>query len=60
MGKPGAFPPELWELFLQSNFTARQMLPGLCEDDGEAPTVVADRTMREWRPRVEGLNLEAR
>ena len=60
VNEPDAFPPEFWELFLQSNFTA---LGGKCRPVCVGMTwrrLIAAGTMTEWRPRMEELNLEAR
>ena len=58
--EPDAFPPEVWELFLQSNLTA---LGGKCHPVRAGMTwrrLIAAGTMREWRPRMDEFNLEAR
>ena len=58
--EPDAFLPELWELFLQSNLTA---LGGKCRRVCVGMTwrrLIAAGTMREWSPRMEEPNLEAR
>ncbi|CAN0328772.1 unnamed protein product, partial [Scytosiphon promiscuus] len=57
---PGAFPPEFWQLFLQSNLTA---LGGKCRPVCVGMTwrrLLAAGTMRQWRPRLEEINREAR
>ena len=55
-----AFPPEVWEVFLQSNLTAlgAKYRPGCVGIT--CRRLIAAGTMREWRPRMEELNLEAR
>ena len=58
--EPDAFPPEFWELFLQSNLTA---LGEKCCPVCVGMTwrrLIAAGNMREWRPRMEEVNLEAR
>ena len=58
--EPDAFPSELWELFLQSNLTT---LGEKCHPVCVGMTwrrLIAAGTMREWRPRMEELKLEAR
>ena len=60
MDEPDVFPPEFWELFLQSNFTAlgkkcRSVCVGMT-----SRRLIAAGTMREWRPRMEEINLDAR
>lgn len=57
---PDAFPSEFWELFLQSNLTA---LGEKCRPVCVGMTwrrLLAAGTMRQWRPRMEELNIEAR
>ena len=58
--EPDAFPPEFRELFLQSNLTA---LGAKCRPFCVGMTwrrFITAGTMREWRSRMEELNLEAR
>ena len=58
--EPDAFSPEASELFLPSNLTA---LGEKCHPVCVGMTwrrLIAAGTMREWRPRMEELNLEAR
>ena len=55
-----AFPPELWQLFLQSNLTAlwekcRPVCVGM-----PWRRLLTDGAMRQWRPRLEETNREAR
>ena len=60
MDEPDAFPPEFSELFLQSNLTA---LGEKCHPVCAEMTwrrLIAAGTMREWRPRMEELNLEVK
>ena len=60
MDKPDAFPPEFWELFLKSNLT---VLGGKCRPVCVGMTwrrLIVAGTMREWRPHMEALKLEAR
>ena len=57
---PNAFPPEFWQLFLQSNLNAsgekcRPVCVGMAWR-----RLVAAGTMRQWRPRLEEVNREAR
>ena len=55
-----AFPPEFWQLFLQSNLTA---LGEKCRPVCMGMTwrrLTAAGTMRQWRPRLEDANREAR
>ena len=57
---PGAFPPEFGQLFLQSNLTA---LGGKCRPVCVGMTwrrLFAAGTTRQWRPRLEEINREAR
>ena len=57
---PGAFPPEFWQLFMQFNLTAlgekyRPVCVGMTWR-----RLIAAGTMRQWRPRLEEINREAR
>ena len=57
---PNAFPPEFMQLFLQSNLTAlgekcRPLCVGMTQR-----RLIAAGTMRQWRPRLEEANREAR
>ena len=55
-----AFPPEFWQIFLQSNLTA---LGEKCCPVCMGMTwsrLIAAGTMRQWRPRLEEVNSEAR
>ena len=55
-----AFPPEFWQIFLQSNFTA---LGEKCRPVYVGMTwrrLIAAGTMRQWRPRLEEASREAR
>ena len=57
---PNAFPPEFWQLFLQSNLTA---LGEKCRPVCVGMTwrcLIAAGTMQLWRPRLEEANHEAR
>ena len=57
---PNAFSPEFWQLFLQSNLTA---LGEKCRPVCVGMTwrrLIAAGTMRQWRPRLEEANREAR
>ena len=57
---PGAFSPEFRQLFLQSKLTA---LGGKCRPVCVGMTwrrLLAVGTMRQWRPRLEDINCEAR
>ena len=57
---PSAFPPELWQLFLRSNLT---VLGEKCRPVCVGMTwrrLLAAGTMRQWRPRLEEINREAR
>ena len=57
---PSAFPPEFWQLFLQSNLTA---LGEKCRPVYVGMTwrrLLTAGTMRQWRPRLEEINREAR
>ena len=57
---PDAFPPEFWPLFLQSNLTA---LGEQCRPVCVGMTwrrLIAAGIMRQWRPRLEEANREAR
>ena len=58
--EPDVLPPEFWGLFLQSNRTA---LGGECRPRCVGMTWrrrTAAGTMREWRPRMEKLDIEER
>ena len=57
---PNAFQPEFWQLFLQSNLAA---LGEKCHPVCVGMTwrrLIAAGTMRQWRPRLEEANREAR
>ena len=57
---PSAFPPEFWQLFLQSNLIA---FGEKCRPVSVGMTwrrLHAAGTMRQWRPRLEEINREAR
>ena len=57
---PNNFPPELWQLFLQSNLTA---LGENCRPVYVGMTLrrrITAGSMRQWRPRLEEVNREAR
>ena len=57
---PNAFPPEFWQLFLESNLTA---LGEKCRPVCVGMTwrrFIAAGTMRQWRPRLEEANRESR
>ena len=57
---PSAFPPEFWWLFLQSNLTAlSEKCHPVCVGMTWRRLLVAG-TMRQWRPRLEETNREAR
>lgn len=56
---PGAFSPDLWQLFLRSNLTA---LGGKCRALCVGMTcgrLLAAGTMQQWRPQLEEINREA-
>ena len=58
--EPDTFPPEFWEFFLQSNLTALgEKCRPVCVRMAWR-RLIAARTMREWRPRMKEVNLEAR
>ena len=56
----GAFPPEFWQLFLQSSLTARG---GKCRPVCVGMTwmrLITAGAMRQWRPRLEEVHREVR
>ena len=58
--EPDAFPPEIWQLFLQSSLTA---LRGKCQPVCVSMTwrkLITAGAMRQWRPRLEEINREVR
>ena len=58
--KPDAFPPEFWQLFLQSSLAA---LGGKCRPFCVGMTwrmLITAGVMQQWRPRLEEANLEVR
>ncbi|CAN0497252.1 unnamed protein product [Laminaria digitata] len=58
--EPDAFPPECWQLFLQSSLTA---LGEKCRPICVGMTwrrLIAAGAMRKWRPRLEEVNREVR
>ena len=54
--EPGTFPPEFWQLFLQSSVTAlrRKNWP-VCVDLALRRVITAG-AIRQWRPRLEEIN----
>ena len=57
---PNAFPPEFWQLFLQSNLTALGEKSLLVCLRMTWRRLIAAGTMRQWRPRLEEVYREAR
>ena len=60
VNEPEAFPPEFWQLFLQSSLTA---LGGKCQPVCVGLTwrrLIAAGAMRQWRPRLDEVNREVR
>ena len=58
--EPDAFPPEIWQLFLQSSLTA---LGEKCRPVCVGMTwrrFITRGTMRQWRPQLEEVNQEVR
>ena len=60
MDEPDAFRPEVWELFLPSSLTALGKKCRLVCLGMTWRRFIAEGTMREWRPRMEELNLEVK
>ena len=57
---PNAFPPEFWQLFLEYNLTALgEKCHPVCVRMAWRRLIAAG-TMRQWRPRLEEANREAR
>lgn len=53
---PNAFPPEFWQLFLQSNLALGEKDRPVCVGTTRRCTLAAG-TVRQWRPRLEETNV---